>query len=284
MRGCKSRARRCAWCPRRAAPPEPGISVGTKRQSCTSFARARHFYAAWLQVPRLVPSHKTAWVRIADPAAEHTRLSAASKANIEFSGRFGMPAAQQANLGMQGSRRCLCRGRHSRHRWLVYLQPLRLLVCRNVGLPRSPAAVAVPHKGGSALHSVLRNPGPTGANAHRLDSRGTSSARLTHAFRHGQYRIRSRGEQTVHHLQIFVQLVAAWAYKLKWSVLASHIPGEHNVWADQLSRGNTSAFDSKPQARFRFRPHDFWPHQCRLSLRPPDAPWRPEHKSASQTL
>ena len=72
-------------------------------------------------------------------------------------------------------------------------------------------------------------------------------------------------------LQIFVQLVAARAYKHKWSVLASHIPGERNVWADQLSRGNTSAFDSKPQARFRFRLHDFWPHKRRLSLHPPDA-------------
>ena len=75
-------------------------------------------------------------------------------------------------------------------------------------------------------------------------------------------------------LQIFVQLVAAWAYKRS----------ERNVWADQLSRGNTSAFDSKPHARFRFRPHDFWPHESALSLHPPDAPWRPEHKSASQTL
>ena len=35
-------------------------------------------------LPRIVPSHKPAWVRIADPAAEHTRLSAASKANIEW--------------------------------------------------------------------------------------------------------------------------------------------------------------------------------------------------------
>ena len=35
-------------------------------------------------LPRIVPSHKPAWVRVADPAAEHTRLSAASKANIEW--------------------------------------------------------------------------------------------------------------------------------------------------------------------------------------------------------
>ena len=35
-------------------------------------------------LPRIVPSHKPAWVRIADPAAVHTRLSAASEANIEW--------------------------------------------------------------------------------------------------------------------------------------------------------------------------------------------------------
>ena len=35
-------------------------------------------------LPRIVPSHKPAWVRVADPAAEHTRLSAAGEANIEW--------------------------------------------------------------------------------------------------------------------------------------------------------------------------------------------------------
>ena len=140
-------------------------------------------------LPRIVPSHKPAWVRVADPAAEHTRLSAASKAEIEwllqcFQADLACPLRSKPILARKAAAG-LCRGHHSRHRWLVYLQPLRLLVCRNVGLPRSPAAVAVPHKGGSALHSVLRNPGPTGANAPRLDSRGTSSARLMRAFQHG---------------------------------------------------------------------------------------------------
>ena len=36
-------------------------------------------------LPRVVPSHKkTAWVRVADPAAGHTRLSKTSRANIEW--------------------------------------------------------------------------------------------------------------------------------------------------------------------------------------------------------
>ena len=63
-------------------------------------------------------------------------------------------------------------------------------------------------------------------------------------------------------LQVFAQPVAAWAHKHKWSVIASHIPGEHNTWADQLSRGNTSAFQSRmisglthQLSRFTLRTH-----------------------------
>ena len=89
--------------------------------------------------------------------------------------------------------------------------------------------------------------GPACAHAGRVDRRRPSSARPTHASRRGQYLF-----TTAWPLQIFVQLVAAWAYKRKWSVLALRVPGERNVWADQLSRGNTSAFDSKPHARFDF--------------------------------
>ena len=40
-------------------------------------------------LPRIVPSHKPAWVRVADPAAEHTRLSAA-KAKLTLSGSFNV--------------------------------------------------------------------------------------------------------------------------------------------------------------------------------------------------
>ena len=35
-------------------------------------------------LPRVVPSHKSAWVRIADASAEHTRLSRMSKHSVEW--------------------------------------------------------------------------------------------------------------------------------------------------------------------------------------------------------
>ena len=172
-------------------------------------------------LPRIVPSHRPAWVRIADPAAEHTRLSTASRANIEW-----LLQCFQADLACS-------------------LRSKPILACK-------------------AAADACAEGTKVGIGGWFISSR-------------------SKLFTTAWPLQIFVQLVAAWAYKHKWSVLASHIPGERNVCADQLSRGNTFAFDSKPQARFRFRPLDFW-HQRRLSLHPPDAPWRPEHVSASQTL
>ena len=50
-----------------------------------------------------------------------------------------MPAAQQANLGMQAAADACAEGATvGTVGWFT----LRLLVCRNVGLPRSPAAVA----------------------------------------------------------------------------------------------------------------------------------------------
>ena len=70
------------------------------------------------------------------------------------------------------------------------------------------------------------------------------------------------------------QPAAVWACEHKWSVMASHIPGERNVWADQLAAGTHPPLTA---------PHDFWPHKSALCLHPADAPWRPEHKSASQT-
>ena len=154
---------------------------------------------------RLVPDEQRL---IADPAAEHTRL----KANIEwllhcFQSDLACPLQSKPILARKAAADACAEG--------------------TTVSPRRPK------------YSLLRNLGPACAHAGRVDHRGPSSARPTHAFR--------KLFTTAWPLQIFVQLVAAWAYRHKWSVL-----GERNVWADQLSRGNTSAFDSKPHVAFGF--------------------------------
>ena len=61
----------------------------------------------------------------------------------------------------------------------VHLQPVRFLVRRNLGLSRSPAAMAVPNKRSPTLYSVLRNL----ANLHSCGLRGPpkASQRTAHA-------------------------------------------------------------------------------------------------------
>ena len=163
-------------------------------------------------LPRVLPSHKPAWARIADPAAEHTRLSTASRANIEwllqcFQADLACPLQSKPILACKAAAEACAEGTKIGI-GLVYIQPLRLMVRRNVGLPGSRAAVALPHQGGPTLHSVLRNLGPARAHANRLDRRGPSSARHMHAFRHRQHRIRSRSEQAVHDSTAFANFCA----------------------------------------------------------------------------
>ena len=73
--------------------PVACISVSTKLQSCTSLARARHFYAAWLSISKnqyAAPPTCRASCPAISRAGAHSRprcrahLSAASKANVEW--------------------------------------------------------------------------------------------------------------------------------------------------------------------------------------------------------
>ena len=224
-----------------------------------------------------------------DPAAEHTRLSAASKATIEwllqcFQADLACPLRSKPVLACKAAADVCAEGttvgiggwfissrsvswfaetwdfQEVQQQWPCLTKEAQSYIARFETLAQLALMRIAWTAGGQAVHGLCM---PSGTD------NTASEAGVNKLF------------TTAWPLQIFVQLVAAWAYKHKWSVLASHIPGKHNVWADQLSRGNTSAFNSKPQARFRFRPHDFWPHKCTLSLHPPDAPWRPEHRSAS---
>ena len=229
-------------------------------------------------LPRAVPSHKTAWVRIADPSAEHTRLSKASKANLGwlqcFQADLACPLQSKPLLARKAAADACAEGtKVGIGGWFISSRSVSWFAETWTSKKSSSNGRASPRRPNTI--SLASNLGPACTHAGRMDNQGPGSARPMHAFQHRQHGIRSRSEQAVYQrwpLQIFVQLVAAWACKHKWSVLASHIPGEHNVWADQLSRGNTSAFDSKPHARCRFRPHDFWPHKWALSLHPADAP------------
>ena len=137
-------------------------------------------------LPRIVPSHKPAWVRIADPAAEHTRLSAASKANIEwllqcFQADLACPLRSKPVLACKAAADACVEGTAvGIGGWFISSRSVSWFA-----ETWDFQEVQQQWRASQRPHSMLRNPGPAGANAHRLDSRGTSSARLMHAFRHG---------------------------------------------------------------------------------------------------
>ena len=192
-------------------------------------------------LPRIVPSHKPAWVRVADPAAEHTRLPAASKANIEwllqcFQANLARPLRSKPVLARKAAADACAEGttvgisgwfissrsvswfaetsdfQEVQQQWpCLTKEAQRYIACFETLAQLALMRVAWTAEG-QAAHGV-RMPSST--------DNAASEAGVNKLF------------TAAWPLQIFAQLVAAWAYKHKWSALASHIPGERNVWADQ---------------------------------------------------
>ena len=220
-------------------------------------------------LPRVVPSHKSAWVRVADASAEHTRLSKMSKHSVEqllqcFHLDLACPLRSKPMLACKAAADACAEGwfiSSNSVSWFAETWQFQEVQEQWPCLTKEAQRYIACFKTLAQLALMRGICMPTGTD------NTASEAGVNKLF------------TTAWPLQVFVQLVAAWAHKRKWSGIASHIPGERNIWADQLSRGNTSAFE----ARVHFRPHDFWPHASALTLHPADAPWRPEHVAASRT-
>ena len=67
---------------------------------------------------------------------------------------------------------------------------------------------------------------------------------------------------TTEPLCIFLKLVASWSARRNVRLAVSHLAGEKNVWADELSRSKCNALPNAPQAG-----------SASVSLRPPHAAW-----------
>ena len=115
-----------------------------------------------------------------------------------------MPAAQQANLGMQGSRRCYVSWfaetwdfQEVQQQWpCLTKEAQRYIACFETQAQLAPMRIAWTAEG-QAVHGLCM---PSGT-----DNTAPEAKLFTTAWP----------------LQIFVELVAAWAYKHKWSVLST---------------------------------------------------------------
>ena len=76
----------------------------------------------------------------------------------------------------------------------------------------------------------------------------------------------------------FLRLAAGWAHRHGVALQVSHLPGELNDWADDLSRDRLERFQHRPAERFRISPAELAQEAARVSLHPTEARWGPEHR------
>ena len=78
---------------------------------------------------------------------------------------------------------------------------------------------------------------------------------------------------TAEPLGSFLKLTAAWAAKHHAELLVTHIAGEQNTWADELSRGKLIRFKHRAAQRFSVGLHQFYDASGCITLHPPHAAW-----------
>ncbi|CAE7518462.1 unnamed protein product [Symbiodinium natans] len=78
---------------------------------------------------------------------------------------------------------------------------------------------------------------------------------------------------TAEPLSTFLRMVADWAHRHNVQLAVSHLAGEKNTWADELSRDKLHRFIHRNAERVRM-PLAFLAENCQcISLHPPDAHW-----------
>ena len=78
---------------------------------------------------------------------------------------------------------------------------------------------------------------------------------------------------TAEPLGSFLKLTAAWAAQHHVELLVTHLAGEHNTWADELSRGKLSRFQRRTAERVSIGLHQFSDASGCITLHPPEAAW-----------
>ena len=74
-------------------------------------------------------------------------------------------------------------------------------------------------------------------------------------------------------LGTFLKLTAAWAAQRHVELLVTHLAGEHNTWADELSRGKLGRFRRRAAERVSIGLHQFSDASGCITLHPPEAAW-----------
>ena len=78
---------------------------------------------------------------------------------------------------------------------------------------------------------------------------------------------------TAEPLGTFLKLTAAWAARRHVELLVTHLDGEQNTWADELSRGKLGRFKQRTAERISIGLHQFLDESGCITLHIPEAAW-----------
>ena len=78
---------------------------------------------------------------------------------------------------------------------------------------------------------------------------------------------------TAEALGTFLKMAASWSARHHVELLVTHLAGEKNTWADELSRGREARFHHRKEERVSIALHNFLDPTGCVTLHPPDAFW-----------
>ena len=185
-------------------------------------------------LPQVIQSHNAVWLRIADPAADtHAFPNLAKLAWSGSCNACNSTSCARFEANPSSHARPEPMRRYYRHRWMVHFSNSVAWFAETWNYADVQAQWPCLTK------EAQRHSWPSYA------LRGQQRARRAAACAYPQKRETRLPKPelftTAWPLQMFVQLVAAWAHKHKWSIIDSRVAGECNTWANQLIRGNFSA-------------------------------------------
>ena len=87
---------------------------------------------------------------------------------------------------------------------------------------------------------------------------------------------------TAEPLDTFLKMAAAWSARHHVELLVTHLSGEKNTWADELSRGKTARFQHRKEEIVSTALHNFLDPTGCITLHPPSASWHERMLAAQE--
>ena len=220
-------------------------------------------------MPLLPNSERITWVRIADPTASDIALTKESKESLAWLPLCVQATPQTLTSSTASWQQTLWR---KETQWELEDGCAPRRAC--AGSPkyglcvyvRSQSPLAAAPQGRAKLHSLQMA-------RSRLDHKYLSCAMPAGSDNTPAEAGVNKLVSTAWPLSLFLRLVASWSHAHSVALLVSHISGQKNVWADELSRDELDRFRSKPLARFRFTLSQLCQPEG-ITLHPSHARWR----------